>query len=87
MSTNTFDFFGGDFGKWKVIHMKPICGLPLETVKYIDILPNLTNNLNKGVWTLTGFTSNARYAEKDEREKLIAVQSDLGRPFATLAAP
>ena len=86
MMTNTFDFIGGDIGEWEVIHMNPVCGLPLETVKYIDILPNLTNNLNKGVWTLTGFTSNVRYAEKDEREQLIAVQADLGRQLATCAA-
>jgi hypothetical protein len=86
LTTNTFDFIGGDIGEWKVIGMNSVCGLPLETVKYIDILPNLANNLNKSVWTLTGFTSNVRYAEKDEREKLIAVQSDLGRPLATYAA-
>jgi chlorite dismutase len=86
MTTNTFDFIGGDIGEWKVIHMNPVRGLSLEAVKYIDILPNLTNNINKGVWTLTGFTSNVRYAEKDEREQLIAVQADLGRPLATCAA-
>ncbi len=86
MTTNTFDFIGGDIGAWKVISMDSVSGLPIENVKYIDILPNLTNNLNKGVWTLTGFTSNVRYAEKDEREKLIAVHSDLGRPQANYAA-
>jgi chlorite dismutase len=86
MATNTFDFIGGDKGEWKVISINTVCGLPIETVQYLDILPNLTNTGNKGVWTLTGFTSNVRYAEKDEREKLIAVQSDLGRPLATYAA-
>jgi hypothetical protein len=86
MTTNTVDFIGGDIGGWKVINMNSVCGLPLATVEYIDILPNLTSNLHKGVWTLTGFTSNIRYAEKEEREKLIAVQSDLGRPLATCAA-
>lgn len=86
MTTNTFDFIGGDIGAWKVIHMNPVCGLPLETVKYIDILPNLKNNPNKGIWTLTGFTSNVRYAEKEEREQLIAVQPDLGRQLASCAA-
>lgn len=86
MTTNTFDFVGGHSGEWKVTSMVTICGQPLETVSYIDILPNLTNTLNKGIWTLTGFTSNVRYAEKEEREKLIAVQSNLGRPIATCAA-
>ena len=86
MTTNTFDFIAGNHGEWKVINMNSVCGPDLEMVKYINILPNSTSNLNQGVWTLTGFTSNVRYAEKEEREKLIAVQPDLGRPFATCAA-
>lgn len=86
MTTNTFDFIGGDIGEWKVIHMHSVRGLQLEEVKFIDVLPHVANNSNNGVWTLTGFTSNVRYAEKDEREKLLAVQSDLGRPSATYAA-
>lgn len=86
MTTNTFDFIGGDTGIWKVISMVTICGQPLEKAPYIDILPNSLDTLNTGVWTLTGFTSNVRYAEKAEREKLLASQSDLGRPLATCAA-
>jgi chlorite dismutase len=86
MINNTFDFIGGDSGEWKVIDMTTVCGQPIESVSYLDIVPNLTNTLSKGVWTLTGFTSNVRYAEKAEREKLIAVQSQLGRPLATCAA-
>jgi len=84
--TNTFDFIGGETGQWKVLSMTTICGDPIETVSHLDVVPNLTNTLNKGTWTLTGFTSNVRYAEKAEREKLMAVQSDLGRPLATCAA-
>lgn len=86
MTTNTFDFIGGDKGIWKVISMVTICGQPLENAPFIDILPNSPDNLNTGVWTLTGFTSNVRYAEKAEREKLLASQSDLGRSLATCAA-
>lgn len=86
MATNTFDFIGGDTGKWKVISMTTVSGQPIETVTYLDISPNLNTSLNKGIWTLTGFTSNVRYAEKAEREKLQAVQSDLGRSLATCAA-
>jgi chlorite dismutase len=86
MTTNTFDFVGGDHGEWKVISMATVSGQAMETVTYLNILPNLKNTLNKGIWTLTGFTSNVRYAEKAEREKLIAVQEDLGRPLATCAA-
>lgn len=86
MATNTFDFVGGENGEWQVINMATVSGQPLMAVPYLHIFPNLKNSLNEGAWTLTGFTSNVRYAEKAEREKLIAVQSDLGRPSATCAA-
>jgi len=86
MTKNTFDFIGGDSGKWKVISIAAVCGQAIETVAYIDILPNLADTPKKGLWTLTGFTSNVRYAEKAEREKLAALQSDLGRPSASCAA-
>lgn len=86
MTSNTFDFVGGDKGEWKVISSKPVIGDPLAPVSYLNILPSLNSEKNSGVWTLTGFTSNVRYAEKAEREKLAAVQSELGRPSASLAA-
>lgn len=86
MTTNTFDFTGGDHGEWKITSMNTVCGQPLETAAYLHIVPALANKTNNSIWTLTGFTSNIRYAEKAEREKLIAVQSDLGRPLATCAA-
>ncbi|MDX2284711.1 MAG: chlorite dismutase family protein [Bacteroidia bacterium] len=86
MKSNTFDFIGGDIGTWKVIRMAAVCGLPLETVSYVDPVPQGAERSRAGVWTLTGFTSNVRYAEKSEREQLHARQSELGRPSATCAA-
>ena len=86
MTADTFDFIGGETGAWKVIGMKTVCGEPINTVSYLDIVSNLANKQNKAVWTLTGFTSNVRYAEKEERERLTSVQPDLGRPQATCAA-
>jgi hypothetical protein len=86
MTANTFDFIGGENGNWKITDIHSVCGLPLEAVSSLDIVPSLTPNQNKGSWKLTGFTSNVRYAEESEREKLRAVQSDLGRPLATCAA-
>lgn len=86
MPSNTFDFIGGNSGEWKVISSETVSGHPLEIVSHLSILLHLTTRENKGVWTLTGFTSNVRYAEKAEREKLLAVHSDLGRPSAICAA-
>lgn len=86
MGNNFTDFVGGSTGTWKVIGMETVIGLKLETVAYIDVVQHSLQNKNEGLWTLTGFTSNIRYAEKNEREKLVAIQSDLGRPSATCAA-
>lgn len=86
MVTNMFDFIGGDYGEWKVISFNTVCGDPIEMVSYIEILPTSIENSKIGSWKLTGFTSNVRYAEKSEREKLVAVQADLGRQSATCAA-
>lgn len=66
--------------------MTTVSGQPIETATHLHILPNFSNTDKKGIWTLTGFTSNVRYAEKAEREKLLAVHADLGRPNATCAA-
>ena len=37
-------------------------------------------------WILRGVTSNERYVERSEKEKMVATQEGLGRPAATFAA-
>ena len=86
MTQNLFNFLGGDNGTWKVINMNTVSGESLDIVSYIDILQSDSVKENNAVWTLTGFTSNVRYAEKVEREKLNSVQAGLGRSEATCAA-
>lgn len=86
MTENHFDFIGGSKGIWKVVTMDTISGHSLEHVSHIDILQSSATKENNGLWTLTGFTSNVRYAEKAEREKLNAIQAGLGRQKATCAA-
>jgi chlorite dismutase len=86
MTNNIFDFIGGDKGIWKVVRLDTVRGHSLENVSHIDIVQSSTAKENNCIWTLTGFTSNVRYAEKNEIEKLNAVQSDLGRQKATCAA-
>jgi len=76
MENNFTDFIGGSTGTWKVVGMKTVKGLKLENVAYIDILQHSLQNKNAGLWTLTGFTSNIRYAEKKERERSL-LQSNL----------
>ncbi len=86
MTNNFFDFIGGTSGQWKIIQTKTIAGEPIETASCLNILPSSQASTNSGLWTLKGFTSNVRYAEKDEKEKLLAIQADLGRQNAVNAA-
>lgn len=86
MTDNIFDFLGGNNGEWKVLKMDVVIGDPLEQVSHIKIMQSSTVKHNSGLWTLKGFISNLRYTERDEKEKLTAIQADPGRPEATHAA-
>jgi chlorite dismutase len=86
MTNTIFDFIGNTTGEWKVTSMETLKGAPIKTVSH---LTKITSNLVQpitGIWTLKGIISNLRYTEKEDKEKLIAVQEDLGRPNATFAA-
>lgn len=39
-----------------------------------------------GIWMLKGIVSNLRYTEKEDKDKLVAIQEDLGRANANCAA-
>lgn len=81
-----FDFIGGNSGEWKVTGIQTIIGESLPFVTHIHIDSGSLTKTNLGIWTLKGFRSNLRYTEKIEKESLAAVQADLGRSEATLAA-
>ncbi|HMO38767.1 MAG TPA: chlorite dismutase family protein [Saprospiraceae bacterium] len=86
MMTNFFDFIGDASGEWQVTFMQSIIGAPLEAVTHLQILPSTPVKIKGGIWLLKGFTSNVRYAQKDEIHRLRIIQADLGRPEATCAA-
>lgn len=86
ITNNFFDFIGGEAGPWEVTRIETLMGEPLDTVSHLNILPGSATTSAKGLWTLKGFTSNIRYAEKEEKEKLLAIQADLGRSEAICAA-
>lgn len=86
MSATIFDFIGGNSGEWKLRKMQLLKGEPLETVDYVTKLPSSLVQTKEGIWTLKGIVSNLRYTEKTEKEQLVAIQEDLGRPNATYAA-
>ncbi len=86
MSTTIFDFIGGDSGEWKLRNMQLLKGEPLEMVEYLSKVPGSLEKSEQGIWALKGIISNLRYTVKAEKEQLVAIQEDLGRPKATYAA-
>lgn len=84
---NHYSFVGGNEGPWQVTSSEAVFGDPLEHVDRVNVLNLPSSSLrHRGVWVLQGFTSNLRYAERDEVVKLRAVQEALNRPSATCAA-
>ena len=86
ITDNFFDFIGGNSGQWQVTKLETAIGEPFVMVSHLNISKSSATAHTVGQWTLKGFTSNVRYAEKEERQKLSAIQADLGRPSAVCAA-
>ncbi len=80
------DFIGGSLGQWKVTKMQTVVGDSLQPVSHLKVIDSTLVKSQEGLWLLKGFASNIRYAEKDEKEKLLTMQEGLGRSHATCAA-
>lgn len=84
---NYYSFVGSDVGRWRVTEQNTIVGAPLELVQRIEVINSPLNNLiEKGAWALQGFTSNVRYANRNEIVKLQSVQEGLNRKKSSCAA-
>lgn len=84
---NHYSFIGGAEGPWQVTAFKAVVGQPLETVPRVRIANVPAAQLaQRGTWVLQGFTSNIRYAQRDEIIQLQAKQEGLGRPASRCAA-
>jgi chlorite dismutase len=86
MANTIFDFIGDTTGEWKATSMTTLKGNPLTPVSHLKKVPGDLAQSETGIWTLKGIISNLRYTEKEDKDKLVAVQEDLGRPQATFAA-
>jgi chlorite dismutase len=86
MTDHIFDFIGGNTGEWKIIKTETVIGEPIQAASHLKIVESSLRKTTEGLWAIKGLVSNVRYAEKEEREKLNAVQSGLGRTEATHAA-
>lgn len=84
---NHYSFIGGTEGPWRVTACDAVVGeglAPVERLRVVNV--PASELLRRGVWTLTGFTSNVRYAERHEIAQLRAKQEGLGRPASSCAA-
>jgi chlorite dismutase len=86
MTNTIFDFVGDTVGDWKVTAMTTLKGNPITAVSHLKKVPGNLVQSETEIWTLKGIISNLRYTEKEDKDKLVAVQEDLGRANSTLAA-
>ena len=85
--SNHYTFIGGNDGQWSVTSSESIKGPALETVKTIKVINAPFSQVqDQGNWMLRGFTSNLRYAEKDEVNQLKLIQEGLGRSASVCGA-
>lgn len=84
---NHYSFVGGNAGQWVVTSQNAIVGAPLEPVQRIEVVNSPAASLTAaGTWVLQGFTSNVRYANRNEIVKLQSVQEGLNRSHSVCAA-
>jgi hypothetical protein len=83
------DFVAGLSGQWRIERIEPVIGVGLVSANRLDMVVGGQRALVASpgvVWTLSGVTSNTRYATRAEVDTLRATQAGLGRPQATRAA-
>ena len=81
-----YSFVGGQQGAWRVAEMRCISGAPLERVVSVNVVNHPVTELpSDSAWVLQSFTSNVRYAKRDELNTLQAVQPGLNRVEAICA--
>ena len=76
----------GADGTWRIAEIKPFRGATLPSAERLRVIEGEWAHPANSVWSLRGFSSNVRYANKSERASLRASSPALGRPEASLAA-
>jgi chlorite dismutase len=87
MSSTRVRFVAGRVGQWKVDEVRVVRGETLPEASRLahgenDALPSGGGSS----WVLEGVRSHERYTERGERDELVKLQPDLGRPASTRAA-
>jgi chlorite dismutase len=83
-------FRGGRSGAWRVTRFAAVRGASLSPTPALSVVHSLSIALpimpSPTSWRLAGVASHLRYTERTEKEQLVAVQAEIGRPEATHAA-
>jgi chlorite dismutase len=83
-------FRGGRSGAWRVTRFAAVRGASLSPTPALSVVHSLSIALpimpSPTSWRLAGVASHLRYTERPEKEQLVAVQAEIGRPEATYAA-
>lgn len=85
MNITHYGFAGGDSGPWRVTAHRTLVGEPLLETRRLAVVGALSTPPS-AKWVLRGFTSNLRYATREEVTSLRGVQEGLGRATARCAA-
>jgi len=85
--TQRVSIMGGPHGEWAVTSQRVCRGEGLARIDRIARREGDTFEVDpRAAWTLRGVRSHERYLERDERERLVTVQANLGRPECRCAA-
>jgi hypothetical protein len=86
MNQRLFSFVGGYSGPWRVVSIRSIVGDGIANADRLDVVPGPASQPEGAKWCLRGLTSNERYVNRLEKNRLTAKQPSLGRSQATCAA-
>ncbi len=77
-------FTAGSQGPWQIEEIRSIKGETLVPATQLQIFSTTPPSTPiPHVWTLCGVTSNERYTSRQEKDQLLALQHELGRPEST----
>jgi len=79
-------FAAGPTGSWQIDRLATVVGDPLPPAARLAVLEGQQPPPPDAAWLLRGSTSNPRYTNRAELDRLGAVQQGLGRPQARCAA-
>ena len=85
MTPRLFTFTGGDEGQWEILRTVTVIVADWPGAQRLLITTEDEALPSPSGWALRGISSNARYTNRDEKNRLAERQAGLGRPTATLA--